>query len=391
MLQAGSSSTPLWRTTRWLVDPGTDVPQPIRASLINGLYGTLPIFAGGVINTIAVAALITLRLPSTLFYIWLAAEVTLCLIRLGVLLVARQREFRGIDRLTDIYILLGVLWAASVGFGTYISGMSGDWVAGALSWLSAAAMVGGICFRNFGAPRLVAVMIVLSIGPCMAAGLQSGEPILYLTILQVPFYMVAMTVAAFRLNRMLVSTMRAEQENDHLARHDLLTGLLNRTGLERQLEEGGGEAPLTLFYLDLDGFKAVNDRLGHAAGDRLLAMVGERLQALSAAGIVPARIGGDEFVMIAGGNDRGAAMALARQTIATLSCEPYLIGDAAIEIGVCIGIAFAPAHGSALVHLMSAADNALYQAKARGRCEFALAASISTPPVLRLAATTVGS
>jgi diguanylate cyclase (GGDEF)-like protein len=386
MQQGHPAPTPLWRITRWLVDPGHDVPAAIRASLVNGLYGTLPIFAGGVINTVAVAAAISYRLPHTAFLIWLALEASICLVRLFVLLKARKRNFIGVERLTDIYIGLGVLWAGSVGYGTYISVASGDWVAGALAWLSAAAMVGGICFRNFGAPRLVGVMILLSLGPCVVASLMSGEPILYLTAFQIPFYLYAMTVAAFRLNKMLITTMRAEQENDHLARHDLLTGLLNRTGLERQLNEAAMQpgTALTLFYLDLDGFKGVNDRLGHAAGDELLAMVGRRLHALSRQNMVMARIGGDEFIMASGGGNRADALALGEEAIAAIAGQPYLLGQEAVEIGVSIGIAFAPVHGSTLPELMSAADNALYQAKSRGRCTLATATTTAQPH-LRLA------
>ncbi|QPQ55124.1 GGDEF domain-containing protein [Allosphingosinicella flava] len=388
MQQTRQQPAPLWRITRWLVDPGIEVPTAIRTSLVNGLYGTLPIFAGGVLNTISVAAVIASRLQYGLFLLWLTLEVTLCLVRLAVLLQAQRRNFIGIERLTDLYVGLGVLWAGSVGFGTFISVASGDWMAAALACLSAAAMCGGICFRNFSAPRLVGVMIALSLGPCMVAGVLSGEPVFLLTLFQIPFYLYAMTAAAFRLNRMLVSTMQAEQENDHLARHDLLTGLLNRIGLERQLEECEtlANTPLTLFYLDLDGFKAVNDRMGHAAGDSLLAMVGERLQAITRGGLIAARIGGDEFVMAGSGNDRETALEVGAGIIDAIAAQPYLIGHHAIEVGVSAGIAFSPDHGKGLADLLSAADNALYQAKSRGRCSLAVAATIGQPPPLRLAA-----
>lgn len=377
---------PSWRLTRWLIEPGPDVPLAIRTAMVNNLYGTLPIFAGGVINTIAVAAVITARHPSPLFVFWLSLEILLCLTRLSVLLTAKKRGYVGIGRMTDMYVWLGILWAANVGFGTYISFASDDWVAGALAWLSAAAMCGGLCFRNFAAPRFVSAMILLCLGPCMVAGLQSGEWILWLTLYQIPFYLYAMTAAAYRFNRLLVATMRAELENDHLARHDVLTGLLNRIGLERQLEEcDASTTPLSLFYLDLDGFKAVNDRLGHAAGDSLLAMVGERLQVLSASGSIAARIGGDEFVIVASGHDRGTALAFGQETIAAIAGQPYLIGQEAVEIGVSIGIAFAPQHGVTLASLLSAADNALYQAKSRGRCTCAIAATVGQSPLLRLA------
>ncbi len=73
-------------------------------------------------------------------------------------------------------------------------------------------MVGGICFRNFGAPRLVAVMIPLSLGPCCIGAIRAGEPTLWLTLLQIPFYLFAMSAAAWRLNGLLVSTMKSELE-----------------------------------------------------------------------------------------------------------------------------------------------------------------------------------
>src|SRR3546814_5370645 len=102
---------------------------------------------------------------------------------------------------------------------SFISVLSGDWVAATLACLSSAAMVGGIAFRNFAAPRLVALMILLSLGPCAVGGAMSGQPILLVATFQIPFYLVSMTIAAFRLNRMLVATMRAEHANRHRARH----------------------------------------------------------------------------------------------------------------------------------------------------------------------------
>src|SRR3569833_4217856 len=117
-------------------------------------------------------------------------------------------------------------------------------------------MVGGSCFLKFGAPRLAAVMILTSIGPCLAGAMLSHEPLMYIVWLQAPMYFVAMTAAAFKLNKMLVATMRAERENAHRARHDPLTGLSNRRGLINAVEgrlqaaQPGGGA-LALLFLDL--------------------------------------------------------------------------------------------------------------------------------------------
>lgn len=74
-------------------------------------------------------------------------------------------------------------------------------------------------------------MIVLSLGPAMPGALLAGEPLLLVLLPQIPMYLIAMTMACFKLNRMLIVTMCAERDNDHGARHDLLTGLANRAGL----------------------------------------------------------------------------------------------------------------------------------------------------------------
>jgi diguanylate cyclase (GGDEF)-like protein len=227
-------------------------------------------------------------------------------------------------------------------------------------------MVGGISFRNFAAPRLVAVMILLSLGPCAVAAVLSGEAILLIVALQIPFYLVSMTIAAFRLNRMLVATMRAERDNRHRARHDDLTSLLNRNGLQRAFDSlvaTPGLRHQALLYLDLDGFKAVNDRFGHAAGDDLLRAVADRLRALTAPFDTIARIGGDEFVIITP-RDPESASHLGRTLVSAFAGQSFATG--ADGIGVSIGIATSP-HGAAdLEAMMGRADTALYRAKTTG-------------------------
>eukprot|EP01132_Coremiostelium_polycephalum_P007185 gene7185-8849_t len=99
--------------------------------------------------------------------------------------------------------------------------MSGDWVVATLACLSAGAMVGGICFRNFGAPRLASVMIILSLGPACLGGALSGEPILYVTLLQIPLYLISMAMASHKLNAMLIATKLAERENERRDDQDL--------------------------------------------------------------------------------------------------------------------------------------------------------------------------
>ncbi|MDT9600305.1 GGDEF domain-containing protein [Sphingosinicella rhizophila] len=342
-------------------------------SLVAGLYGTLPIFIGGVLNTVAVSSLIAMRIPTTPFILWAAFEIALAALRLPALLKGRKAIAEGREGPTLFYFSLAILWAASVGYGTYISVASGDWVAASLACLSSAAMVGGICFRNFGAPRLVAVMIALSLGPCALAAIVSGQPILLIVALQIPFYLFSMTKAAYHLNRMLVKTMRAERENDHNARHDPMTQVLNRLGLEAWLRDKDAKNGAALFYIDLDGFKQVNDRLGHSAGDALLTAAARRLQAVAPPGAAVARLGGDEFVMVVDGCGPDQVTPLGMEMVDTLCGDGYRVGDQMVFVGASVGAAIYPQHGADLPALLGEADRALYAAKATGgwRCAVA--------------------
>ncbi|MGO4330088.1 diguanylate cyclase [Cupriavidus sp. 2TAF22] len=377
-MKTAAFSLPRWRSTTWLCDPGPNVPEDIRVKLIGSLFGTLPIFAGGVLNTIAVAMAIAWRDPSTAFLAWVVIEILLCGTRLCLLVAAHRASAAGRHTFTDVYVILAVLWGASVGYGAFISILSSDWVAATLSCLSAAAMVGGICFRNFGAPRLVAIMILLSLGPCCIAALLSDETVLRLTLVQIPFYLVAMSIAAFHLNRLLVSTMKAERENDHRARHDALTGLPNRAGLVHasahlykadQIDEG----KTAVLYMDLDGFKPVNDRHGHEAGDQLLVTLGKWLDALKGPDDMVFRIGGDEFVVIVRARDEAGVALFADRLISEVPAPFTLAPNVSVRIGVSVGVALIPEHGTDVMGALTAADKALNLAKLNGKAKWTLA------------------
>lgn len=360
---------PLWRITRWLVEPDKDVPAVVRTALIGSLYGTLPIFFGGVLNTIAVSSLLAGRLQTLPFLIWAAAEIVLAIVRLPVLIAGRRASSNGHSALTDLYIFLALCWAAGVGYGSFLSITSGDWVAATLACLSSAAMVGGICLRNFAAPRLVVAMILLSMSPTVVAAVLSGESILLVVAFQIPVYVVSMAVAAHHLNKMLIKTMCAELDSAARACHDDLTGLLNRTGFSEKVRQKIlSKEQVALFYLDLDGFKGVNDSFGHAGGDALLSEVAARLKAVAGPDDVVGRIGGDEFIVAARVDSPQEARLYGNAIISSVAEAPYLIGDEAAVIGVSVGIALSPMHDSDLQALLRIADAALYDAKSRGRC-----------------------
>ncbi|WP_336487376.1 putative bifunctional diguanylate cyclase/phosphodiesterase [Methylobacterium nigriterrae] len=159
-----------------------------------------------------------------------------------------------------------------------------------------------------------------------------------------------------------------------LASYDPLTGLANRALFQdRATAEcarvAGSAEACALLYLDLDGFKAVNDTFGHGMGDQLLRSVAGRLQPVSADGLWVFRLGGDEFAVMQRCGGVAEAVALAERLIALVSA-PYLIDSVKAEIGVSIGIALTPAHAGTPESLLRKADLALYRAKAKGKGSF---------------------
>ncbi len=167
---------------------------------------------------------------------------------------------------------------------------------------------------------------------------------------------------------------RSEAKIERLAHYDGLTNLANRNLFREQIEESLARqrrlgTEFAVFLLDLDKFKAVNDRLGHQAGDTLLCEVAARLKAAIREVDIAARIGGDEFALIVmPGRDslKDGAETLAARLVNVISA-PYDIEGQKVVIGCSIGVALAPSHGERSDELLRNADLALYKSKHGGR------------------------
>jgi diguanylate cyclase (GGDEF)-like protein len=174
---------------------------------------------------------------------------------------------------------------------------------------------------------------------------------------------------------LVTQQVAAEARIQQLAHYDTLTGLANRTTFREHLGAAlaRGRAGLGLLFIDLDGFKIVNDSHGHLVGDALLRHVADRLRvACARPGMMVSRLGGDEFAVLTPEIAPADLAAFAQGLIDTLVAPYQVETERCLEVGASIGIAVAPEHGDAPEALLSRADMALYSAKAAGKRTFRL-------------------
>ncbi len=174
-----------------------------------------------------------------------------------------------------------------------------------------------------------------------------------------------------------ISALKAHQrELERQAYHDPLTGLPNRRLLIDRLHQslaqaGRSGSMVAVAFIDLDGFKAVNDRLGHDAGDELLIEVGRRLGATVRAGDTVARLGGDEFVLLVGIASPSEIAATLERVLADLR-RPATVAGGEARVGASVGVAIHPEDGRDPEILLQRADAAMYEAKHAGRNRYCL-------------------
>ena len=263
-------------------------------------------------------------------------------------------------------LLLGILWAtlpliffadASPGGQVIIACLCAGMLGGgafALASIPAAAIA-------FTAPIVVASAITIGRSGDVAYALVAVLMVSYISVLWRGIY-----VYASQIVQRVGEQVKAERE----VRRDELTSLPNRLAFFEELESAflrltRSHEQFAVLYLDLNDFKIVNDRCGHAAGDKLLVEVGRRLRESVRQVDLVARLGGDEFaIVVADVADAAIVTALAARIVSSLD-RPFLIDGRQIYTGACVGIAFAPADGDNPEFLLKNADEALYDAKHR--------------------------
>ncbi len=284
--------------------------------------------------------------------------------------VLTSRRWSGLTRGWEasyalVVLFLGATWGGALAIGV----VDGDPLSAQLIIVCFMVMTSAASIMAFaGSLRLGLTFVLSQWGVAIAVALRESLWNLLIISLTVVVAGTAYYVAA---NRFLVvsvnAQVRAHELSEELRVHattDALTGLLNRRAVVEALEEilAAGIRPVVLF-VDLDGFKAINDSAGHRAGDEVLIECGRRLVSIVRQGDLVGRLGGDEFVVVLfGGADKDLSVELARR-ITTLLAHP--VGDQGLTVTASVGCALPQARESA-DRVLGRADAAMYAAKKEG-------------------------
>lgn len=371
-----------WRLTSWLVASSHALAPDVASELRGALFSRMLATALSVVASLLLEIVVIVRHPAVPFIAWLAIDAgVLTPLRLGsAFLIVRYRADHPAEAAPpslagDCYILAGTLWMTLLGVGCAMCLAIGDSGVVIVSGLLACGVAAVQCGRSCEAPRLARVQIASLLLPATVGAYLSPDPLVRCLIVMVPLYVIALSTINRDLHSSIVEMMVSRQENRRLALGCPLTGLPNRRMFDRSLAAALAAcvtepAELFLLYLDLDGFKKINDQMGHPAGDLLLQHVAARLQRQAVGRAMAARLGGDEFAILLEGGGPEAAESQAKALVAALAGAFDLDGAGIARVTVSIGLARCDDVSKTAHQLMSEADQALYVAKRAGKNRF---------------------
>ena len=359
------------------------------AALHAYLVGTIHSAKAPLAASTALAVAITLAAYGVtgagLFLAHALAHVFIGFGRFARLAVYQARERRGLTRrdiiaCDRIFAFWSTLYALTLGLtcaGLTLRGAGSDTFALALSTYTGYTFA--FVTRSAGRPWILRLQIAAITAPQIYALVDGPIPNgdLYAGLA------LALVGAAMVLGRhghaRIVALFRADENNRRMARRDMLTGLMNRFALTQAfadaIAEAGGQpdAAVAIYLVDLDRFKAINDTFGHAMGDAVIVETGERLRQAAEGRAEVARMGGDEFMLIARGERfDGERIAGFAETILERLGAPFEIDGNLVMLAGSVGVAVYPQHGRDMAELMMHADCALYEAKREGRGRYRL-------------------
>lgn len=296
-------------------------------------------------------------------YAWLAMDLLLLAGRVVPAWIAWRTSTRVPYRIARLILLLASLMFMTFGIGCAFSFATGIEQLRLAATMAVMALFTGLAIRWAALPRLSIAMHLIVAAPmgCVLVGISGFVTLLFAVLA------IGSMVLTVQNNRTLLAVLSAKRQAQRLARTDVLTELLNRAGLDIELERLA-EAKMdsvSLLFLDLDGFKGINDRYGHAAGDRVLVEIGARLRAVAGEKAV-ARLGGDEFVIVLPAAVAHTAEAMAIDVRDAINRPIHLREQGAlVSVGVSLGCATGSLEADGATRLLADADAALYAAKRR--------------------------
>lgn len=349
-------------------------PDPaIRRELVDLLYTSLPQVMAASVTALAGAGALAITTGDR-GYILIACAVLINAIGRIVTLLRYKRQAgqlsdKDVIRWERIYGIGAAAYGLALGSLSFrafqIDDAPGIWIAVGLSMSYCVGLMSRAAIR----PWVVLTASAALLSPTLIAGLMRPELAYRLGAAMLVLFWFTIREAARHLSTAFIERLEAKHALARQARQDFLTGLPNRAAFLEALQRAAGN--IAIIAIDLDGFKPVNDRHGHHAGDDLLRQVAARLSSCIGANGLAARFGGDEFMLlhpVAGGAaGRDAAHALARHAIQALSM-PYLLTDIPVVIGASAGLLVeaGPLPEGALTQVLREVDCALYAAKRAG-------------------------
>jgi diguanylate cyclase (GGDEF)-like protein len=372
-----SPSAPL---LRWVLkSKGVDDPD-IQQRLVATIFTRVSSLLMAASCELIVGAAAILTHPRPIFFVWVALSFSFLVIRLGVLAWSNSAAEHGRPTPTSLVVVLSLIWISVIGFGCLACDLSGDNALQVLSNVCITAILGGLICRNASTPRLAITQVAIALSfVCVGAGL-APQHWLRIMIVQAPIYATGLCGICYKINRELVALLQAQRDNVALARQDTLTGLPNRIEVAETLDaivaqssvdQSSVSASFAVICMDLDGFKSINDTLGHGVGDAILIEAATRLRAACTTPLLVARLGGDEFLVALSTPVPGQAEALARAIGQGIRAPFLLPGAPSVRINASFGVAYFPQDGCDADAVLIAADKALYAVKRSGKGDVA--------------------
>ncbi|MGC2781068.1 MAG: GGDEF domain-containing protein [Bradyrhizobium sp.] len=337
----------------------------IRRELAHLLYSSMPL-----VGTISAAAVVIGTVMA-----WVARDPGYALISVALLVIGTFRVVKLLmfaarfDRLDhhDIIRWERLYGLGAAAFGLAVGALSarafqigdgpGIWMCFGLSMAFCVGIVSRV------SPWIVMTSSAVLLIPTVIACLLQPEPVYRMGAAMVVLFWITLRGTSYRLTAAFTERITAQQALARQAHRDFLTGLPNRAAFIAAL--GRCDRPVAIIAVDLDGFKLVNDRFGHQAGDELLCQVGLRLQDCLGETGLAARFGGDEFMLLLPAAGRRAALELAQAAVTALA-QPFTLAGAHVQIGASAGILITDDRQAETESLLDQADRALYAAKRAG-------------------------